>query len=151
MIANRWYLTSTHTHHVLSHMHTNPAYELSHMHTNPAYQLHTAPSHHSSNPNPRLLSCPLSGTLYCSVTLHFGVALSIVYLLDKLQRVQNAAARLVCKLAKKSDHIHPILQTLHWLPGTHCIQYNILTIYFNSISGTYPQYLSELLQPYVPD
>ena len=30
------------------------------------------------------------------------------YLLDKLQKVQNAAARLVCK-AKKSDHIHPIL------------------------------------------
>ena len=34
------------------------------------------------------------------------------YLLDKLQKVQNAAARLVCK-AKKSDHIHPILETLH--------------------------------------
>ena len=32
------------------------------------------------------------------------------YLLDKLQKVQNAAARLVCK-AKKSDHIHPILET----------------------------------------
>ena len=37
------------------------------------------------------------------------------YFLDKLQKVQNAAARLVCK-AKKSDHIHPILETLHWLP-----------------------------------
>ena len=34
------------------------------------------------------------------------------YLLDKLQKVQNAAARLACK-AKKSDHIHPILETLH--------------------------------------
>ena len=34
------------------------------------------------------------------------------YLLDKLQKVQNAAARLVRK-AKKSDHIHPILETLH--------------------------------------
>ena len=41
-------------------------------------------------------------------------------LLDKLQKVQNAAARLVCK-AKKSDHIHPILETLHWLPVTHRI------------------------------
>ena len=34
------------------------------------------------------------------------------YLLDKLQKVQNEAARTVCK-AKKSDHIHPILETLH--------------------------------------
>ena len=31
------------------------------------------------------------------------------YLLDIFQKVQNAAARLVCK-AKKSDHIHPILE-----------------------------------------
>ena len=68
------------------------------------------------------------------------------YLLDKLQKVQNAAARFVCK-AKKSDNIHPILETLHWLPVTHCIQYTILTICFNSISGTAPQYLSDLLQP----
>ena len=71
------------------------------------------------------------------------------YLLDKLQKVQNAAARLVCK-AKKSDHIHPILQTLHWLPVTHRIQYKISTMCFNSISGTAPQYLSDLLQPYTP-
>ena len=48
--------------------------------------------------------------------------------------------RLVCK-AKKSDHIHPILATLHWLPATHRIQYKISTICFNSISGTAPQYV----------
>ena len=65
-----------------------------------------------------------------------------------LQKVQNAAARLVCK-AKKSDQIHPILETLHWLV-THRIQYKISTICFNSISGTAPQYLSDLLQPYTP-
>ena len=71
------------------------------------------------------------------------------YLLDKLQKVQNAAARFVCK-AKKSDHIHPILETLHWLLVTHRIQYKISTICFNSISGTAPQHLSDLLQPYIP-
>ena len=71
------------------------------------------------------------------------------YLLDKLQKVQNAAARLVCK-AKKSDHIHPILETLHWLPVTHHIQHKISTTCFNSISGTAPRYLSDLLQPYTP-
>ena len=44
------------------------------------------------------------------------------YLLDKLQKVQNAAARLVCK-AKKSDHIHPILETALATSNTsHSIQ-----------------------------
>ena len=38
-------------------------------------------------------------------------------MLDKLRKVQNAATSLMCK-AKKSDHIHPILQTLHLLPVT---------------------------------
>ena len=71
------------------------------------------------------------------------------YLLNKLQKVQNAAARLVCK-AKKSDHIHPILENLHWLPVTHRIQYKISTICFNSIYGTAPQYLSDLFQTYTP-
>ena len=32
----------------------------------------------------------------------------------------------------------------------HRIQYKISTICFNSISGTTPQYLSDLLQPYTP-
>ena len=39
---------------------------------------------------------------------------------------------------------------LHWLPVTHRIQYKISTICFNTISGTAPQYLSDLLQPYTP-
>ena len=42
----------------------------------------------------------------------------------------------LCVKAKKSDHIHPILETLHWLPVTHHIQYKISTICFNSITGT---------------
>ncbi|KAI0238763.1 hypothetical protein LSAT2_010481, partial [Lamellibrachia satsuma] len=36
-------------------------------------------------------------------------------LLDKLQRVQNVAARIVVR-ASRYDHITPILETLHWLP-----------------------------------
>ena len=67
-------------------------------------------------------------------------------LLDKLQKVQNAATRLVCN-AKKSDHIHHILHSLHWLLVAYHIQYKIATICFNSISATCPQYLSDL-QPY---
>ena len=52
--------------------------------------------------------------------------------------------------AKKSEHIHPILETLHWLPVTHRIQYESSTICFNAISKTAPHYLSDLLQRYTP-
>ena len=102
-----------------------------------------------------LLTTQATQTLVCSLVLsRLDYCNSLLsgcpqYLLNKLQNVQNAAARLVCK-AKKSDHIHPILETLHWLPVTHRIQYKISTICFNSISGTAPQYLSDLLQRYTP-
>ena len=79
-----------------------------------------------------LLVTQATQTLVCSLVLsrldYCNSLLSgcLQYLLDKLQKVQNASARLVCK-AKKSDHIHPILETLHWLPITHRIQYKIST------------------------
>ena len=37
------------------------------------------------------------------------------HLLEKLQKVQNSAARLVPKVHKR-DHVSPLLRTLHWLP-----------------------------------
>ena len=37
------------------------------------------------------------------------------YIIDRLQRVQNSAARLVFK-AKKRSHVTPLLRSLHWLP-----------------------------------
>ena len=100
-----------------------------------------------------LLTSQVTQTLVCSLVLsrleHCTSLLSccLQCLLDKLQTVQNVAARLVCK-AKKYHHIQPILQGLHWLPVTHRIQYKISTICFNSLFGKSPQYLSDLIQPY---
>ena len=37
------------------------------------------------------------------------------YLIDRLQPVQNSAARLVTT-SRKHDHITPMLRCLHWLP-----------------------------------
>ena len=42
--------------------------------------------------------------------------------LQKLQKVQNTAARLVTRL-RKHEHITPILITLHWLPVAYRAQY----------------------------
>ena len=37
------------------------------------------------------------------------------YQRDKLQRIQNTAARMITG-ARSSDHITPLLKSLHWLP-----------------------------------
>ena len=96
---------------------------------------------------PKSLACALvlSRLDYCNCLLA-GCPLNLI---DRMQKVQNAAARLIFK-AKKSDHIKPILQSLHWLPIRARIQYKICTTCFNTITGSRPQYLSELLHPYTP-
>ncbi len=48
---------------------------------------------------------------YCNTLLGGCPASSI----NKLQIVQNAAARVLTR-SRKYDHITPILQSLHWLP-----------------------------------
>ena len=63
--------------------------------------------------------------------------------------LQNSAARIV-KQIKKTDHITPILAELHWLPVTFRIKYKLLLFAFKVYHDTAPQYLSELLHPYVP-
>ena len=67
----------------------------------------------------------------------------------KLQRIQNSAARLV-SLRKKREHITPILKELHWLPVKSRIQFKIIMLTYKSLHGQSPEYLSDLIIPYVP-
>ena len=69
--------------------------------------------------------------------------------LRKLQSVQNSAARLVTK-SKKFDHLQPIFFDLHWLSIHERIIFKVMLITFKIIQGECPQYLSELITPYVP-
>ena len=70
-------------------------------------------------------------------------------LLDKLQRVQNNAARLVSK-SSKNEHITPILKSLHWLSVPSRISYKISSITYSSMFDSGPTYLSDILDVYVP-
>jgi hypothetical protein len=63
--------------------------------------------------------------------------------LRPLQRVQNAAARLVLGV-KWSDHITPALKELHWLPIKQRICYKLCIIVHKCINNQSPDYLSEL-------
>ena len=70
-------------------------------------------------------------------------------LLDKLQRVQNVAARVVVKTSRY-DHITPILKTLQWLPIRYRTEYKLLLLAFKALHHLAPSYLTDLLQLYHP-
>ena len=60
---------------------------------------------------------------YCNALL-FGLPTGKCQL-DRVQKVQNAAARVIFQMAK-FDHITPALIDLHWLPVTYRVQFKLL-------------------------
>ena len=70
-------------------------------------------------------------------------------LIHKLQKVQNNAAKLICR-TPKSDHISPVLHTLHWLPVEQRIEYKLFLLVFKYVSNDGPSYLSDLQKFYIP-
>ena len=64
--------------------------------------------------------------------------------LDKLQRVQNTAARLITG-TKQYDHLKPAFQKLHCLPVESRIIFKVILITFKILHGLSPAYLSSLL------
>ena len=67
------------------------------------------------------------------------------YKVEKLQKIQNIAARYVTG-ARKYDHITPILVQLHWLPVSYRIVFKHLLFVYKSLNGLCPQYLTNLLE-----
>ena len=66
------------------------------------------------------------------------------YILSKLQKVQNSAARLIFRTTI-SAHVTHILHSLHWLPIGQRIEYKL-----SLLSHQAPIYLLELLHLYTP-
>jgi hypothetical protein len=67
----------------------------------------------------------------------------------KLQRVQNALARVVT-YTKRVEHIHPVLHQLHWLPIKYRIDYKVATLAYKVRSTGHPTYLLPLVCDYAP-
>ena len=68
---------------------------------------------------------------------------------DRLQLVQNAAARVLTK-TRMRDHITPVLASLHWLPVVFRIDFKILLLVYKARNGLAPSYLSDHVSNYVP-
>ena len=72
-------------------------------------------------------------------------------LLAKIQRVQNAAARILTKTPRRTHiHVTSILRTLHWLPVAARVEYKVLVLVFKCLDKTAPSYLCDLITPYDP-
>ena len=69
-------------------------------------------------------------------------------LMYKLQKVQNAAAKLIM-LARKRDHATPLLKQLHWLPMAYRCKFKVLVLTFKVLNGEAPVYLRPLISEYL--
>ena len=83
------------------------------------------------------------------ITSHLDYVNSVMYgmpqfLFDKLQRLQNNAARLVLGL-RKYDRISQSLRDLHWLPVRERVQFKILLLIFKVLQNKAPVYLTDLI------
>ena len=77
---------------------------------------------------------------YCNSLLY---GLPTIHI-NKLQRVENAAARLVTN-TPRFCHIIPILEDLHWLPIKYRTEFKIVLSTFKCLCGLAPQYLIDLI------
>ena len=64
-------------------------------------------------------------------------------LLQRLQCVQNAAARFVTG-ERKFDHITPVLSELHWLPVQKRILFKVGVVFYKWLHTKAPSYLTEM-------
>ncbi len=68
----------------------------------------------------------------------------------QLQLIQNAAARILTR-TRKSEHITPVLRSLHWLPVTFRIDFKVLLLLYKSLNGLGPKYMADMLTEYKPN
>ena len=67
------------------------------------------------------------------------------YLLNRLRRVMNKAARMLCRCSR-GDHVNHIMkERLHWLRIPRRIQFKLCLLVYKSLHGMAEKYLSELV------
>jgi len=75
----------------------------------------------------------------CCNSLSSGVTDSLV---QRLQAVQNTAARLVTGI-RRCEHITPVLRQLHWLPVRQRIEFKMTVLVYKSLNVFSLQYLMD--------
>ena len=78
---------------------------------------------------------------YCN-SLLYGLPASYII---KLQRVQNAAARLISNTTH-FDHISSVMKDLHWLPVKYRIMCTLVVYTFKALHGSALTYINQLIR-----
>jgi hypothetical protein len=103
----------------------------------------------------RYLTVEATKTLVCALVLsRLDYCNSLLagcpkYVIDRLQKVQNSAARLVLRVRGR-DHVTPLLHSLHWLPVQARVEYKLSVLCHNFLVGSAPGYFDNMLDVYKP-
>ena len=103
----------------------------------------------------RLLDCVAAETpihAFISSRLDYCNSLLIglpICELDRLQRVQNVAARILT-FTRRREHIRSVLYLLHWLPVSARIQFKVVTMTCKCLHCMASEYVIEPLHIYRP-
>ena len=86
------------------------------------------------------------------VTLHLDYCNSLFYGLpvidlNKLQRVQNIASKLILQKSKYESNTLCLME-LHWLPIHARIEFKMLVYVYNCLNNTAPAYMKKMFQRY---
>ncbi len=65
----------------------------------------------------------------------------------QLQLIQNTAARILTR-TRTSEHITPVLRSLHWLHVTCRIDFKVLLLVYKSLNGIGSKYIADMLNEY---
>ena len=97
-----------------------------------------------------LRRCRIHAFITCKLdncnSLLYGIPHNLI---QRLQLVQNCAARLVFN-KRKFEHCTPLLIDLYWLPIKQRIVFKILVTTYKALNGLAPGYITDLLDRYVP-
>jgi len=99
-----------------------------------------------SHSTERLIHAFISSRIDNCNSLFCGLSVAEI---AKLQRVPNAAARLVTG-SKTTEHITPTLRNLHWLPVEQRMNFKTALLVYKALNRMSPSYLKELIVPYTP-
>ena len=95
--------------------------------------------------NNMAIAAVMSRVDYCNSTFYGLPATQ----LDRLQKIQNTAARIVTR-TKKREHITPVLDSLHWLKIPKRIDFKIMSLTYTCMNKTAPEYLRDLIPVHDP-
>ena len=67
--------------------------------------------------------------------------------IKQLQLIQNAASTVLSR-TKRTEHITPVLKSLHWVPFNYRIHVTVLLPVYISLDGLGPEYISDMFKEY---